>query len=327
MACPRGAGASQGRTSWTAKAEIDDYVSFAGFFIHYLRYYTVTCRSVSGANEEKLSGSREVPTSDEQGSSATLLGHEGSQELKLVLGGYSYGSLVAMLLPDTSAILERFQDSSAHSIEAQIVARSWQLATPESAKAEEEPGAHLHAALNDSLRSQSPSRTEAGNAANSSRRRGKVEDHIRKSLDRVRTVVTRRSTSDEKRPNRHSSSSRQVVMPTVETYYLLISPLLQPVAALATMFTRVTSVPTDRAGADCGDDKFAERPTLAIFGDGDIFTSIKKLRRWAGLLRQKPGSSFSSHEVAGAGHFWNEERVEDELKSAVENWIAVTIMA
>ena len=327
MACRRGAGASQGRTSWTAKAEIEDYVSFAGFFIHYLRYSTATYRVILRADAEKLSASRKVAAGDERGCSATHLGRDGSQELKLVLGGYSYGSLVATLLPDTSAILERFHDSSAHSIEAQIVARSWQLVAQESAKAEAEPGVHLHAALNDSLWTQKPSRTEAGNAASSSPRGGKVEDHIRKSLDRVRTVVTRRSTSDEKRQDRLSSSSRQAGIPIVETYYLLISPLLQPVAALATMFTRVADVLTDRAGADGGDEKFVERPTLAVFGDGDIFTSIKKLRRWAGPLRQKPGSSFSSHEVAGAGHFWNEERVEDELKSVVENWIAVTIMA
>ncbi|OJJ44582.1 hypothetical protein ASPZODRAFT_100582 [Penicilliopsis zonata CBS 506.65] len=65
-------GAGNGRTSWTAKPEVDDYMSFYIFMIHYLR-------STSSASPASID---------------------------LVLGGYSYGSMIACNLPPVMRVLD-----------------------------------------------------------------------------------------------------------------------------------------------------------------------------------------------------------------------------
>ncbi|KAL6238880.1 hypothetical protein BDW75DRAFT_189475 [Aspergillus navahoensis] len=85
----RGAGGSNGRTSWTAKPELADYVSFYGFMMLYLR-----CLKLQ-------------PEKDPEG-------------IRLILGGYSYGSLIASHLPASEAvadlIIDAIQGTPAHEI-------------------------------------------------------------------------------------------------------------------------------------------------------------------------------------------------------------------
>ncbi|KAL4929110.1 uncharacterized protein BDV17DRAFT_83995 [Aspergillus undulatus] len=82
----RGAGDSQGRTSWTAKPELADYVSFYGFMMLYLHSVRLEL------------GSRSSKESSEAG-------------VHLILGGYSYGSLVASHLPASDIIANIFKYS------------------------------------------------------------------------------------------------------------------------------------------------------------------------------------------------------------------------
>ncbi|KAL4749814.1 hypothetical protein BDW72DRAFT_177416 [Aspergillus terricola var. indicus] len=85
----RGAGGSHGRTSWTAKPEMADYVSFYGFMMLYLSCLT---RQL-GKNPE---------------------------EIHLILGGYSYGSFIASHLPASQVvaglIIDALQGTPAHEI-------------------------------------------------------------------------------------------------------------------------------------------------------------------------------------------------------------------
>ncbi|KAL4984034.1 Alpha/Beta hydrolase protein [Aspergillus falconensis] len=85
----RGAGGSNGRTSWTAKPELADYVSFYGFMMFYLRCLKLQL----GKNSEGI---------------------------HLILGGYSYGSLIASHLPASEAvadlIIDAIQGTPAHEI-------------------------------------------------------------------------------------------------------------------------------------------------------------------------------------------------------------------
>ncbi|KAL3473396.1 Alpha/Beta hydrolase protein [Aspergillus californicus] len=83
----RGAGDSEGSTSWTAKPELADYVSFYGFMMLYLQ-----------------SLRRKV---------ALRPGNEGlGHGVQLILGGYSYGSMVASHLPSSKAVADIFGDST-----------------------------------------------------------------------------------------------------------------------------------------------------------------------------------------------------------------------
>lgn len=72
---------------------------------------------------------------------------------------------------------------------------------------------------------------------------------------------------------------------------------------------------------DTADGKLADRQTLVVYGDGDVFSSQRKLRRWAEGLKAKEGSKFRFEEIAGAGHFWREKGVLDEMLETVSKWV------
>jgi len=117
--------------------------------------------------------------------------------------------------------------------------------------------------------------------------------------------------------------------------YLLVSPLQGPVSHLASMSFKsptIASLFSKRnqpatalsSGDDVGlrgtssDDpsskalaerKLVECPTLAAFGDSDVFVAVKRLRDWAGRLSNASSSHFVAHEIPSAGHFWVEEGV------------------
>ncbi|PKY02056.1 hypothetical protein P168DRAFT_312280 [Aspergillus campestris IBT 28561] len=97
----RGAGSSEGRTSWTAKPELGDYVSFYGFMLLYLHILRIG-RVPSGAS----------PSGDT------------APDVRIILGGYSYGSLIASHLPTTEAVMDLFRSNVLGTPADQI----WQMA-------------------------------------------------------------------------------------------------------------------------------------------------------------------------------------------------------
>lgn len=64
--------------------------------------------------------------------------------------------------------------------------------------------------------------------------------------------------------------------------------------------------------------KLVENPTLAIYGDTDIFVGVKKFREWASKLQEEPGTKFRAHEISTAGHFYVEEGTLQKLVEAVK---------
>jgi len=118
-------------------------------------------------------------------------------------------------------------------------------------------------------------------------------------------------------------------LPSVRAAYLLVSPPVGVATALATMsfsvpfLRRAKQRPAaaeeaaDEAGDADAERKLAAHPTLAIYGDGDGFSSSKKVREWAARLSGAPGSLFRAHEVSTAGHFWAEGRTVYVLRDAV----------
>ncbi|KAL2797862.1 Alpha/Beta hydrolase protein [Aspergillus keveii] len=82
----RGAGDSEGRTSWTAKPELADYVSFYGFMMLYLRLLRLSLASRPGGEDIEAG-------------------------VRLLLGGYSYGSLIASHLPSSEVVSHLFGDA------------------------------------------------------------------------------------------------------------------------------------------------------------------------------------------------------------------------
>lgn len=91
--------------------------------------------------------------------------------------------------------------------------------------------------------------------------------------------------------------------------YLLISPLQGIITHLATM----SRTPGDGAA----EAKLRQNPTLAVYGDGDVFVPAGKLRAWTARMEGAERSRFRGNEIEGAGHFWIEEGVFDRMMGLV----------
>lgn len=108
----RGTGESDGRTSWTARPELGDYVSFYVFMLHYLSFLGLEADSESG-----------------------------SEEIHLILGGYSFGSLIASHLPAVDVIVDLFRNTSGSTTLGAIrqIAREVSALTEEQFSAQAQP--------------------------------------------------------------------------------------------------------------------------------------------------------------------------------------------
>lgn len=151
-----------------------------------------------------------------------------------------------------------------------------------------------------------------------------------------------RSSSEVPRPakDRGASLAAASSMPNVaerlSVAYLVVSPLHGWINSLATMslFGSRAGKPKrveDDAGNNVGglpeqDTKFTIDPTLALFGDDDVFVSVNKLRAWADRLHsacERRGQPvFRSREVPGAGHFWHDHEAAQILREEVKLFVS-----
>ncbi|KAJ5579863.1 uncharacterized protein N7459_005848 [Penicillium hispanicum] len=93
----RGAGGSEGATSWTAKPELGDYVSFYAFMLQYLHELS----SVTQRLRQSPGRQDSVP--------------QGDQSIHLILGGYSYGSMIASHVPTLDVMLDLIRPGASSS--------------------------------------------------------------------------------------------------------------------------------------------------------------------------------------------------------------------
>lgn len=107
------------------------------------------------------------------------------------------------------------------------------------------------------------------------------------------------------------------LLTSIQPAYLLISPLLGPISSLATFFHPSSSGP--KSTHPHHEKKFTIDPTLALYGDDDVFVSVKRLRSWADTLSD--GGSFCGKEIEGAGHFWHAAAARRELRESVEAFV------
>ncbi|KAK0831937.1 hypothetical protein LTR03_015321 [Friedmanniomyces endolithicus] len=128
----RGAGGSHGKTSWTGKGEVEDYCSVVGVVMYYIRTLQHSARHYSDALSPIISADeRNVPAK----------GSNGERPLSILLGGYSYGSLVLARLPTIQVIQQRFESAATGTAAAEIVQRARTLAE-QTLKALEEARQH-----------------------------------------------------------------------------------------------------------------------------------------------------------------------------------------
>lgn len=332
-----GAGSSKGKASWSAKPELSDYVSFVGFFLQYLDLLmpptTLESSPVFMENSAKLSPIPSTQVISPQSCEADR------QTITIILGGYSYGSLLASHLPTVDVILERYAKIVKGSTEAEIRLRAQTL----SARRNKEAHDHCVVERGRSLISHKPSgslshsmgivfggeESEPGSRRASQDSKRSLE-FIRRSMDRSRRKLDSRTHSN----GINAEYEEQLELGKIlepQVYFLLISPLLPPISLFATMFSRFSNSSAEKENllsskgkhhtSAALDEQLVNHPTLAIYGDKDFFTSPKKLRRWAEGLAEKMNSLFQFKEIRGAGHFWHEEGVDVQMRTCIREWL------
>lgn len=310
----RGAGESAGKTSWTGKAEQNDYIAVVGFLVNYLRKLEVTSSAVT---------------------------EHSHSHIDLVLAGYSYGSLVLAQLPSISNMMQRFENVVEGSAASEIMLRATTLAseTQQHLHAQRSPASPRGRQLKPEDAATSPNRrtgvspiTVGGEETDPSTRRRSRDsrrstDFIRKSMDAVH--IGRNHPPKE---IRKASKSSRASIPSVEqaasaisTRYLLISPVILPLANTLCPAGPPSIGPSSlslrtQANPAAG-SQFLSNPTLVVFGSKDVFTSSKRLRTWAEKQAKISTSKFEWAEIEGAGHFWREEGAMEASLTRIKSWI------
>jgi len=175
---------------------------------------------------------------------------------------------------------------------------------------------------------------------------------VRKSVDRVRSIVKSRASpkrinttgsfasshksrragsissiesplEDSRKPEEPSLKEVPGIGQGLQTAYILVSPLQGVVGSLATMWSSRSwkashAIPENEM-------KLAIDPSLAIFGDDDIFVGVSKLRTWSHKLAEAGnvpgGSQFEYVEIEGAGHFWHDHQKLKILRDEVSKFV------
>lgn len=301
----RGAEGSLGKTSWSGKGELGDYVSLYTFILAFM-------------NEEGVS-------------------HYFGHDPLLILGGYSYGSMIASHLPNIDTIWGILQNASDGSSEREIERRSVELAQAFLGYCETQ--GHRGGSSLQSLSTSTPNEVVLGGYESSSAARrisdqslkGRVDaERVRHSVDRVRRKFRNRTQASKEleRHSRQSSQETRQPLITPRLAFLLISPLLGTVSSFATMFSKLKfdrirkasqtlSIPSNENPGEI----FAKYPTLIVFGSDDHFTSSRKVRDWCTSIAAMPRSQLDFQEIEGVGHFWQSASNEAKLESIVSTWL------
>ncbi|KAH7078753.1 hypothetical protein BKA63DRAFT_488473 [Paraphoma chrysanthemicola] len=313
----RGAHGSKGRTSWSGKPELDDYTSFAAFFIHYVSYLRPhpTANALFTPDQSSVK-----PRASQLESSAS--GH-GRETPLVILGGYSYGSLILKHLPPVPTLLQPFSSPVTGTASDEIIMRAHKLAdqsnlawinTARSREREQTARTKNH--------EQKPSLTMGGEETSPDKRRSSRD--VRRSMEgglsveigsRLRSLSHRRRKDSSPAVSLEKKAATLLALPEVR--YLLISPLSPPISTLA---APALGHKFWNRGTEAFHDFVGKHVTFAIYGGQDIFTSAKRTRAWSEQLRAAPGSRFSSLEVGEAGHFWVETGAEQKLRVALRDW-------
>lgn len=311
----RGAHGSKGRTSWSGKPEVDDYISVAAFFMNYMSFIRpfppldATFSPDQSPVSPRLNKVAEIPIRQ-------------SEEVPIVvLGGYSYGSTILRHLPPVPSILQPFAAPLTGSSASEILLRAHKLSDQSNLE-------WINQARDGERRKRNGhenklSVTMGGEETSPDVRRSSRE--IRRSIDgrrsldigsRIRSLSHRRrkDSTEPKTPPEVGDSRPEITVPDVR--YLLISPLTPPVSTLAAPGLGPKLWSRDKVSHEI----IGKHVSLAVYGDHDIFTSARKAHQWAEDLKNEQGSRFSYTEITGAGHFWVERGVEEKLRTTLRDW-------
>ena len=337
--CYSGAGGSGGRTSWTGKAETDDYASFVAFLVHYANL-------LDPLSEDEDHPEDHHPDETETETSTTSpCGQDHDHPPWLLLAGYSYGSLITRHLPPLRTMLESLSSPAAASPAAQIRLRAESLADQQGTALRGRRRLHARGegsgvGLRVGGREGMDEEDADGDGEDGGERRKARARGMSELLARTRGAAQHVAGQGGRHRRQRSSSSavsspkdkprgEHHHLPPAEPYsqslprpaYLLIAPLIGLVPRLATFNMLPLLIPQSHAAAaaeEAGREaRLARGPTLAVWGDSDGFSSAGKLRAWSARMG---GGWFRGVEVPTAGHFWVEEGVLGRMLGEVDGF-------
>ncbi len=352
----RGASGSAGRTTWSGKAELADYVSVYGFVLCCI---DAVFRNVSRVETDVSGTDTDVPrlcASDSRSEAAVPDTCRNTQSPILILGGYSYGSMIAAHLPSLGTMTGLFKEAKPGSAECEIRARARDLgkdikayfAMSSSVMTQTVPeGKEPDQTTRDKdtrLKSPNHSRSEsrivtmggyesdaAGHRSSRERpRRSGDGDRAKEGIERIRRKVSHREHRVQHLPTTPStpmgkpqavSVDLAPILPSIA--YLLVSPLLSTVAGFTTMFSKLKFTPRMGGTGPAPAEEFHElttHPCHCLYGSKDVFTSDRKLRGWTEELSAQPGSQFVANR-AETGHFWQEPEAVVQLRHGIAEWV------
>lgn len=248
----------------------------------------------------------------------------------MILAGYSYGAMVTSQIPPLASILSRFESPATASHAGNIRTKAETLAAQQREILSTGPAM--------GRRSLRIGEGSSGGSPRRSHEHGRrslslddAEDKLRRGVRDFMAKTRHLSPHGSERVggsfhdqshHHHHKREKSVGAPSVEVTlsqvtdlvppraaYLLISPLQGLITHLATM---------SRAPGDEGSEKkLRDNPTLAVFGNADVFVAASKLRAWTERMEGANGSRFTGSQVDGAGHFWVEEGVMDRMSGLV----------
>lgn len=334
-----------------------DYTSFIGLFVYYLAGLRPPPNSLGHHHATTLLPAPHAPPPSPCVVAAPPFG------ITLILGGYSYGSLLTTYLPSVTILLDRFACASDGTPEARIKSQALDLAAQwnQSTASVDAARARTSVGVPDLITAQptQPGFMSMGGEApgregqqRTSVESGKSFDFVRQSLDRSRRRLGLRKSGSGFQRSRPSTAGEAAAASThdhvilSQICYLLISPLLPPVSLFATMFSKLDdhhaihspssaapltppNIPHPPAQHDSlspPDRNLASHPTLAIYGTQDFFCSHRKLRTWAENLATQPHSRFRFREISHAGHFWQEGGADRELRRGIREWLVDVVV-
>ncbi|KAK4247557.1 hypothetical protein C7999DRAFT_41102 [Corynascus novoguineensis] len=256
----RGAHGSAGRTSWTAKAERADYMSVVGlvsYYVHFLDPFNEKASSGTAIahQENREQQGEEGMTCPVRIRPATPESPESTQRASLpilLLGGYSYGSMIASQLPQLETILKVFSAPKCGTPAAEIRLRAQHLAEMQNTVL-----ANAREAATDLLRPTSPRKhvglriggDEDNRRSHESRRprSTELEEAIRHGVAELMARTRKGHTSSHSERGQTPKDSDRVTDPapghllpiadrtSFTPAYLLVSPLQGIITNLATM--------------------------------------------------------------------------------------------
>ncbi|KAF3918362.1 hypothetical protein ABW21_db0208462 [Orbilia brochopaga] len=272
-----GAGNSKGKTSWTGTPEREEFATVAAFLVRYVECldpdsftYTPSVSS-DGSTASPVKTSPDDP-SIPTASTDTTEEHDGKKEkppMKVLLAGYSYGSLIASRVPSAEHLVRGCD----RDVLAYATRTAYEWASSERRRSF---AMHRGAGLTPWTR-----------------------DEVAHEADTEPTIKDRKS--DEK--------VNYNVQTKLETSWLLVSPLLPPVSFLLnlpnpmSLFQRKQPSDAD----DINQEEHDKREVLAVYGTDDMFTAATKYRNWVKGRTERGEGKFAAVEVDGAGHFWTQE--------------------